>query len=46
MKEIKSVKREKIKKNRNKMIVNGRSIFTIQNIKIEKAKRSFKLKGK
>lgn len=34
---IKSERREKIRKNQRKMIVRGRSIFTLMRIKTEKA---------
>jgi len=37
MTETKSEKRERIRKNRNKMVVHGRSIFNIIRIKIKKA---------
>lgn len=37
MKELKAERRERIKKNQGKMAVRGRSIFTIQRIRIEKS---------
>lgn len=36
--ETKQEKRERIRKNQSKMIVRGRSIFTIARIKVNKAK--------
>lgn len=37
---IKSEKREKIRKNQSKMVVRGRSIFTIRDAKIKRAKKN------
>ena len=43
MKEIKAEKRERIKKNHGKMVVKGRSIFTIQQIKVGKGRKALGL---
>lgn len=39
---LKAEKREKIKRNRSKMLVRGRSIFNIVRIKIKKAEEARK----
>lgn len=42
---LKSERREKIRKNQRKMIVRGRSIFTIVRIKVKQAQEAKARKG-